>query len=133
MTYTDRNEFLEKFREQQGLSFNFNTSQNYDINKSKISNLSEGEGRWEYLYQLEQLKKIKLEKLRKQKEEIEYEKDFKECTFMPKLNDYKGNVYSRLSQNLSSANSSHINSSHIVNKSKIDTLGKAIYQYIKII
>lgn len=128
MTYTDRNEFLEKFQKQQGLSVN--SSNIFDSSKSKITTVTEGEGRWEYLYQLEKLKKIKMQKLRLQKEEIEFEKEYKECTFTPKLNKYKGNVYQGLSNftnnnnNLSNANLSSNMSSTNLNRSRIDTNGK---------
>jgi len=124
MTYTDRNEFLEKFQKQQGLSVN--NSKIFDSSKSRISTVSEGEGRWEYLYQLEKIKKIKLQKLRLQKEENQLEKDYQECTFTPKLNKYKGNVYHGLSHfltnNTSNANMSNMSSNNF-NKSRIDTQG----------
>jgi hypothetical protein len=125
MTYTDRNEFLEKFQKQHGLSVN--NSNIFDSSKSKITTVTEGEGRWDYLYQLEKLKKIKLKKLMLQKEEIDYEKEYKECTFTPKLNSYKGNVYQGLSNftinnNLSNANMSTMSNNN-ANRSRIDQKG----------
>lgn len=134
MTYTDRNEFLEKFQKQQGLSVN--NSNIFDSSKSKITTITEGEGRWEYLYQLEKLKKMKMEKLRLQKEENEFEKEYKECTFTPKLNSYKGNVYqgianfSASNNNLSNANLSSNMSVNYGNRSRIDTNGKFFFSFL---
>lgn len=106
MTNSNRDAFLEKFREQQGLSFiSSNTNQN-EINKSKISNISEGDGRWEYLYQLEKLKKIKIEEIRKQNQRDNLQKEYKECTFTPKLNKNRGSSYKNI---ISTANNSLLN------------------------
>ena len=127
MTYTDRNEFLEKFREKQGLSIN--NSQTLDLSKSKISSVGEGDGRWEFLYQLDKIKQVKLEKLRRQKEEMEYEKDYKECTFTPKLNNYSSLQGLSSFSNLSS---SRMNTSNVMSKTRLETLGK-IFIYIKVI
>ena len=91
MNFTDRNLFLENFREKNGLSRN--TSYNFEKNKSKKLNLSQGEGRWELLYQVDKLNKIKLEESRKKIQKEEIEKDLKECTFSPKLNKNRGNSY----------------------------------------
>ncbi len=122
MTSTDRNEFLEKFQKQQGLSIN--NSNIFDSSKSKITSVTEGEGRWEYLYQLEKLKKMKLQKLRLQKEQIAFENENKECTFSPKLSNYKGNVYRGLSDfTKSNANLSSKMSIHSMSRSRIDTNG----------
>ncbi len=129
MTYTDRNQFLEKFQKQHGLSVS--NSNIFDSSKSKITTVSEGEGRWDYLYQLEKLKKMKLQKLRLQKEEIEFEKEYKECTFTPKLNNYKGNVYQGLANftnnNTSNANLSSNMSTNNLNRSRLDTNGKLAF------
>lgn len=82
--YTNRNEFIEKFREQQGLTPlpDFNSSRFDTQIKQQI------EGRWEYLHKLEKLKRIKLEEKRKEKTQKEYEKEFNECTFNPKINNF---------------------------------------------
>jgi hypothetical protein len=129
MTYTNRNEFLEKFREKQAVSFNnYNSnsqSQTLDLSKSKIS-VGESDGRWEFLYQLDKIKKVKLEKLRRQKEENEYEKDFKECTFSPKLNEYHF-TQGALSTFSNINNTSRANTSNIINKSRLESMGKIYY------
>ena len=47
------------------------------------------EGRWDYLYKLEKLKRIKLDEKRRMKDMNEYKRDVDECTFSPKLNSSK--------------------------------------------
>jgi hypothetical protein len=47
------------------------------------------EGRWEYLFQLEKLKRTKLDEQRKLKDQQLFQKDLNECTFSPKLNTNK--------------------------------------------
>jgi hypothetical protein len=95
-TYTDRNEFIEEFRKQQGLPNNEKKSQKKGSSKSSNTVITQGnqkDGRWEYLYQLEKLKRIKLTEQRKMKEQGLYEKDLTECTFTPKLNTNKSTKY----------------------------------------
>jgi hypothetical protein len=52
------------------------------------------DGRWDYLYQLNKVKKAKLDNMRKTQKQEEYNKDMSECTFNPKLNKsgYSSNV-----------------------------------------
>jgi hypothetical protein len=78
----DREEFIQNFRIQQGLS--------RQPSENKFMHATIGlEGRWEYLHQLEKLKRSKLEEQRNRKERELYEKELSECTFTPKLNKVK--------------------------------------------
>lgn len=107
--YSNRTEFLEKFKQEHGTSMsrskikdrysnnrnnqkNSNTNNTADKNSNYNSNLlkkSGLDGRWDYLYHLEKLKRSKLEEKRKIKENELFEKDLTECTFSPKLNKMK--------------------------------------------
>jgi hypothetical protein len=105
--YTNRNEFLEKFKQDHGINTNksklnhktTNNKKNSYSNNSNTNNNSNilkksgMDGRWDYLYQLEKLKQSKLEEKRKLKENELFEKDLTECTFSPKLNKFKNLQY----------------------------------------
>ena len=94
---TDRSEFIQKFRQDQGLQPSLQRNKSTDkLNKSRVNssnNLSMSksslEGRWEYLFQLEKLKRTKLDEQRKLKDQQLFQKDLNECTFSPKLNTNK--------------------------------------------
>lgn len=109
---TNRNEFIQKFREDQGLmpkNSRQSTAENKNKQKSDSGvnqsglNQKGNEGRWEYLHKLEKLKRMKLEEQRKVKEKELFENDLVQCTFSPKLNTNKslGNLSSNISQNAS--------------------------------
>jgi hypothetical protein len=118
--YTNRNEFIERFRQEHGLTNNTNTRQhtiegietpiprkitnktslnnstvNININVNVNKSQQQLDGRWDYLHKLEKLKRMKLEEQRKLKEQVDFEKDLEKCTFSPKLNTNKsmGNLH----------------------------------------
>jgi hypothetical protein len=62
---------------------------NFSSNNLSYCRTSNPEGRWEYLHQLEKLKRTKLDQQRKLKDHELYMKDVNECTFSPKLNTNK--------------------------------------------
>lgn len=97
----EREEFIQNFRQKHGLS------RVSSENKLTYSSIAGMEGRWEYLHQLEKLKRSKLEKQRNRKEQEKYEKDLVECTFNPKLNKVKN--YQILNTNLAG---NHIQSNY---------------------
>lgn len=100
--YTNREEFIEKFREQQGLPRLTKLSSK---NRKPRRDPNE-EGRWDQLYKLEQLKREKLDNLRLQKERETIEKETNECTFSPRLNKLKSSANLNNSHNISKSNNS---------------------------
>jgi hypothetical protein len=99
---TNRDEFIQKFRQDQGLepktsmtrmksTDKLNRSRVTHVNSNNVSicRTINGEGRWEYLHQLEKLKRNKLDQQRKLKDQELFIKDLNECTFTPKLNTNK--------------------------------------------
>jgi hypothetical protein len=87
---TDRNEFIEKFRHDQGLTSLSRNETCKTLNRSRIvsepSVKEYSEGRWDYLYSLERLKRAKLSELRRAKEVFIRSKEKMDCTFSPKVN-----------------------------------------------
>jgi hypothetical protein len=66
---------------------------------------SEEGRRWDYLFKLEKLKRMKLDETRRLKDMNEYEKDLNDCTFSPKLNINKmDRVNSGIGNNLTITN-----------------------------
>lgn len=90
---TDRNEFIEKFRQDQGLPTMSRNETSKTFNRSRI--ISEpsvkdfSEGRWDYLYSLEKLKQSKLNEKRRSMINNILQQEKKECTFKPTLNRAK--------------------------------------------
>jgi hypothetical protein len=76
----DRNDFIEKFRNQQN-----NSRIGTDRTKSKEKEVGLN-ARWDYLYQLSKVQQVK----KKQKVELKKKEnsfnDLRECTFSPKVN-----------------------------------------------
>jgi hypothetical protein len=75
----DREEFLENFRNQQGMPRLTTEAKSTKTTKSQS-------GRWDFLYQLEKLKRAKLQEQINKKQQELFEKEISECTFSPKLN-----------------------------------------------
>ncbi len=87
---TDRNEFIEKFRQDQGLPMMSRNETSNTLSKSRIiyepSIREVNDGRWDYLYSLEKLKQAKLNEQRRIKKMQVLQKENLECTFSPKVN-----------------------------------------------
>jgi len=81
---------------------NQNISQEKLIVESNIKKLSEKDGRWEYLYHLNKLKKIKNHYIKEIVEKDQEEKNNAICTFSPKTNRRTKYLqgYSQLSKNI---------------------------------
>jgi hypothetical protein len=128
----NRDEFIKQFKQDHGIP----VLNNNNINKSTILQKSKSrgdllnkspshvkkkdeEGRWDYLYKLEKLKRIKLDEKRRMKDMNEYKRDVDECTFSPKLNSSK---MIRINSGLSNMSNSSNNLSNIsmsIQKSQI--------------
>jgi hypothetical protein len=127
--HSNRNDFLDKFKQNRARNENDNPyiinkktqnktskaaiSENKIKNSESLSNRNNNfknlgmEGRWDYLYELEKLKRAKLDEKRKIKENELFEKDLTECTFSPKLNKFRN-----LKNNFNS-NSKFLSSSYL--------------------
>ncbi len=120
---TNRNEFIQEFRKNQGLDISRNTNpksaksrktNNNPKTNISTSSISNNDGRWNYLHQLEKLRKVKLNEQRNLKEQLSYEKDFQECTFSPKLNKSKRST-TNLSEGLSGISGGNNNNNNMSN------------------
>jgi len=132
--HSNRNEFLEKFKQDRLKNENDNPyminkrtgsknhkaaiAENKIKNSEFLSNKNNNlknlgmEGRWDYLYELEKLKRAKLEEKRKIKENELFEKDLTECTFSPKLNKIK-NLKDHFNSNSKFLSSSYLEKENI--------------------
>jgi len=91
--------------ENNGEAEKLNFSQEKSIVESNLKKLSEKDGRWEYLYQLNKLKLIKNHMIKEivQKNQVDLEKA--QCTFSPKTNTKISKIiegYSQSSKNICS-------------------------------
>jgi hypothetical protein len=75
-----RQEFIEKFK-----------SNNTTVNEPSAASIR-FDGRWDYLHQLNKVKKVRIDKLREVRKREEYEKDMSECTFSPRTNKNYANI-----------------------------------------
>ena len=90
--FKERDEFIKNFQKKK-------YNQDYCITSPKKININSNNNRWNYLYNLNKLKKIENKEKRERQRLLTEEKELKECTFIPNINNGISYIYNKENNN----------------------------------